>query len=66
MLAVSTEFQLAFKQGKVSGGCCFKPLKNDIELRLELQFRIKNHCVLLKTFLHDGYVRLTSGFKKLP
>ena len=43
----------------------FQTFENDIELRLELQFCIKNHCVFLKTFLHDGYVRLTSGFKKL-
>ena len=41
MLAVSIEFQLAFRQGRVSGEYCFKLLENDIELRLELQFGIK-------------------------
>ena len=41
MLAVSIEFQLAFKQGKVSGEYYFKLLENDIELRLELQFCIE-------------------------
>ena len=58
MLAVSIEFQLAFKQGKGVWGILFQAFENDIELRLELQFCIENHCVFLKTFfLHDGYVQ---------
>jgi len=32
MLAVSIEFQLAFKQGRVSGEYYFKLSKNDIEI----------------------------------
>ncbi len=45
-------------------GMLFQTFENDIELRLELQFLHRNHRVFFKDiFLHDGYVRLASGFK---